>query len=93
MENEVKEKLTAILMENLIQLRKMTGMTQAELGRKLGISRQRVISYERGDRKMPWSVFLAFVCFFERFDETNIMMLALSITGKELNELITCKGK
>ena len=91
MENEIREKAIEILVENLVSLRKMTGMTQAELGRKLGISRQRIISYERRERRMPWIVFLAFVFFFERYDETNVMMQALSITGKELDKQITQK--
>ena len=91
MKNELEEKKVEILVKNIIALRKMAGLTQAEIGKKLGISRQRIISYERGEREMPWIVFLAFVCFFERFEETAIMMQALSITGKELDELITGK--
>lgn len=86
--DDLKKDLTEVLIKNLVALRKMTGLTQAEVGARLGISRQRIISYERGERDMPWIVFLAFVFFFERFEDTKIMMRALLITGKSLDDLL-----
>ncbi len=45
--------------DNIYQLRKYRGMSQAELGRLLGLSTMTVLCYEQGKHKLPIPVFCA----------------------------------
>jgi transcriptional regulator with XRE-family HTH domain len=45
-------------------LRKEQGMTQAELGRELGVSQQTVFAYELGDRRVSALVLVRLACTF-----------------------------
>ena len=49
----------------LPRLRKDLGVSQALLGKKIGISRQMVSLIERGEAAMSWSTFLSIALFFK----------------------------
>jgi transcriptional regulator with XRE-family HTH domain len=38
---------------NIIRLREARGLSQAELGRRLGLSRRTMCSYEKSERRLP----------------------------------------
>lgn len=76
------------LTNNLQPLRKMLNCTQAQLAERLDISRQRIIGYERGDRSMPWPIFLALILIFASNDETRLMLEALGILTDELAQFL-----
>ena len=76
------------LTNHLQSLRKMINCTQAQLADRLDISRQRLIGYERGDRNMPWTVFLAIVFLFASNEETRLLLEALGILTDELDEFL-----
>ena len=56
-----KEKLIDTLTEELPSLRAKIGITQEELCRIVGISRQTYSSIETKKRKMSWNIYLSFV--------------------------------
>ena len=59
-----KNNLMKALKVNLPTLRKKYGISQADLGEKVGLSRQTISGIERGSIEMSWTVYLAIVCYF-----------------------------
>lgn len=49
------------------------GLTQAELAKKMGVSRETVNDWENGHREMKTSHFIAF-CKITGFDESDILL-------------------
>lgn len=60
---EKKEALMSNLQKQLPQIRKQYGISQAELGEMVGLSRQTISGIERGSISMNWTVYLAIVLF------------------------------
>lgn len=48
----------------LPQLRKRVGLSQTELGEKVGLSRQTISAIERECTPLSWSIFLAIILVF-----------------------------
>ena len=65
MTEKMRSDLIARLTDNLQLLRVKIGMSQEELSKVIGISRQTYSTFETGRRAMSWQVYLAFVLFFE----------------------------
>jgi transcriptional regulator with XRE-family HTH domain len=57
--------LTMTISENIRQLRKNSGLTQAELGAKIGTRQKVIADYENGISKPPRDRLLALAKFFE----------------------------
>jgi len=62
------------MIKHLPLLRTAVELTQAQLGKKIGVSRQTIVAIENGKRPLPWSVYLAIVLVFKQYDDT-IMLL------------------
>ncbi len=73
-----------MLRENLPSLRAKIGITQEELAAVVGVSRQTYYSFESGERKMTWTMFLALLFFFDCIDEIAEMIRELKIYPIEL---------
>ena len=74
--NDVKlteEQLNMIdtLSRALPYLRKEIRVTQTDLAKKVGVSRQLISLIERGKQKMTWTLFLAIVFFFKCNNDFN----------------------
>lgn len=54
-----KEELLSDFVTKLPAIRKELGLSQSELGEKVGLSRQSISSIERGTVTLSWNIFLA----------------------------------
>ena len=54
-----KEELLSDFVTKLPSIRKKLGLSQSELGEKVGVSRQSISSIERGTVTLSWNIFLA----------------------------------
>lgn len=91
MENERKDKLIEKLTANLPVLRTMLHLSQSDLAKLLGMSRQQIVAIENKKRKMTWSTFLAAVLIFKSNEETNQLLSVFGIYTDELEEFIKKK--
>lgn len=62
------------MINNLPVLRASTGMTQAQLAGKVGVSRQTIVAIETRKRSMPWTLYLALVCVFQQYEESKKLL-------------------
>lgn len=88
MNMDEKNKLMTAMASNLPILRSKLDLSQEELARLLGVTRQTVSSFESGQRKMTWSVFLALVLIFFRNEPTKRLLVALNIYTPQLNDYL-----
>lgn len=58
-EKNNKEELLIEFAEQLPTIRKILGVSQSEMGRKVGLSRQSISSIERGNVALTWNTLLA----------------------------------
>lgn len=86
-ENE-RNNLMNTMANNLSILRSKLDISQEDLATLLGVTRQTISSYESGQRKMTWSVFLALVLIFFRNEPTKKLLVALNIYTSELNSFL-----
>lgn len=56
-----KRELMDDFVKHLPEIRKRLGISQSELGEKIGLSRQSISSIERETVQLSWNVFLAIV--------------------------------
>lgn len=76
--------------KNLITLRAAIGMTQEELARYAGISRQTIVAAERENR-LSWNTYLSLVFIFSQCSETKALLDFLGIFPKEFSTLFEPK--
>ena len=88
MDQEARNNLMRAMSSNLSILRSKLNLSQEELAGLLGVTRQTVSSFESGQRKMTWSVFLALVLIFFRNEPTKRLLVALNIYTPELNDYL-----
>lgn len=88
MDQEARNNLMHTMSSNLSILRSKLNLSQEELAGLLGVTRQTVSSFESGQRKMTWSVFLALVLIFFRNEPTKRLLVALNIYTPELNDYL-----
>lgn len=79
MQDEYIEKMV----KNLPVLRVAAGLTQVQLGAKLGVSRQTIVAIENEKSPLTWSLYLAIVCVFEQYDESRILLDKLDLFSSE----------
>jgi DNA-binding XRE family transcriptional regulator len=84
-----KEQLMKILTNNLPVLRAKLGVSQEEVSKIIGISRQTYSSIETMKRKMTWNTFLSLILFFGCNDKTAIMLDDLGILSSKLNVFLS----
>lgn len=89
MHSEEKAMLLKRMGENLPILRSKLNITQEQLAGLLDVSRQTISSIENGQRKLPWSVFLALILIFFRNEPTKHLLVALDIYTPALNDYLS----
>ncbi|MDO4544106.1 MAG: helix-turn-helix domain-containing protein [Clostridia bacterium] len=67
------------LTEELPVLRAMLRISQADLARAIGVSRQTCSLIETGKQQMTWVTFMAMVAFFGENSKTRAALVALNI--------------
>ena len=88
MNKDEKTILMKTMSDNLPILRSKLNLSQEELASLLGVTRQTISSFESGQRKMTWSVFLALVLIFFRNEPTKKLLLAFNIYTPALNDYL-----
>ena len=83
---EAKDKYIEALTQELPTLRAKAEISQDDLARIIGISRQNYGWIERKDRKMSWNTYLSLIFFFDYNQSTHKMIRTLSAFPTELIE-------
>lgn len=81
---EEKEKYIDALTNELPILRAKADISQEDLAKIIGISRQNYGWIERKDRRMSWNTYLSLIFFFDYNQSTHKMIRALSAFPTEL---------
>ena len=81
-----KEIYLQTMCKNLIPLRAAIGMTQEELARYAGVSRQTIVAAERENR-LSWNTYLSLVFIFSQCAETKALLDFWDIFPKEFISL------
>lgn len=88
--SEINENKREILKNNMVKalpvLRTRLNMTQDELAKRIGITRQTLIKIEAGKTSISWITFLALYVYFNSYPETSILLPGLGIDKKELHD-------
>lgn len=85
-----KEELITILSKELVVLRAKSGVSQDELSKGIGISRQTYQAIESGKRRMTWRTYLAVLLFFDYnplIRPTTMIAARMAMMGPQLGEL------
>ncbi len=69
-----QDNLIEALSQDLILLRAKLGISQAELSKLIGVSRQTYSAVENGYREMSWNTYLALICFYDNNTRTQQML-------------------
>lgn len=81
---EEKQKFIEALSKELPALRAKVGISQDDLSRLIGVSRQTFGSVERGERQMSWNTYLSLIMFFDYNQATHQMIRDISAFPEEL---------
>lgn len=82
-----KERAIESMTKNMLVLRTMLHLSQAELASMIGLGRQTFVAIENQKRKMTWSVFLSLLFVFSQNDETNALLDIFGIYTDELKRV------
>ncbi|MDO4809029.1 MAG: hypothetical protein Q4A04_03555 [Eubacteriales bacterium] len=85
-DSEIRKGAVQKMTENLAALRTMCHYSQADLACLLGMSRQSLISLEKGKRLMTWPVYLSLVFIFRQYEDTSKLMKLMGIFPEDLKE-------
>jgi DNA-binding XRE family transcriptional regulator len=83
-----KDRITAEFVELLPMLRVRLGITQKELGYKVGATRHTIMFVETKRNALTWSMFLSLVFFFLLEPRTRPFLLASGIIGDDLSRIL-----
>lgn len=85
---ELKKTSINNMMKNLVTLRTMLHLTQTQLSEIMGVTRQTLVMYETGKRKMTWSTFLSLVLIFDNNQSTKQLLEIMNIYPRELRDYL-----
>ncbi|MBR1740450.1 MAG: helix-turn-helix transcriptional regulator [Lachnospiraceae bacterium] len=89
MEGEKREWQINAMIDNLPVLRAKLDLSQKELGKRIGVTRQQIANYENRKRTLTWTSFLALISVFSNDPKTGKMLKMLDIwDGKEGDEKV-----
>lgn len=75
----MQDEFISRMVKNLPVLRAAVGLTQEQLGSKLGVSRQTIVAIENGKSPLNWSLYLAVVCVFGLYEESRVLLEMLNL--------------
>lgn len=81
-----KDQLMDMLSAELAALRAKAGVSQEELSKSVGLSRQTIQTIESGKRKMTWRTYLALLLFFDYNALTHDMLRNLNVFPREFQD-------
>lgn len=87
-----REKYIQAMTANLQMLRAKLGLTQQEICKLVGVSRQSIVLAEKNS-KLAWNTYLALVFLFSKNKETKQLMDFLDIYPKEFDKLFVGKNR
>ena len=79
----MQEEYIGRTVKNLPVLRVAVGLTQEQLGAKLGVSRQTVVAIENGKSPLTWSMYLAMLYVFQQYEEAIPLLTSLNLINSE----------
>ena len=90
---EKRAALIDILTEELPALRAKIGITQEDLCKIVGISRQTYSAVETKKRKMSWNVFLSLILFFTNNEKTVPVIDSIRAFPNELKQTLNVNNR
>ena len=88
-----KDELMRKLTSYLPVLRAKIGVSQGEVSKIIGISRQTYLALETRKRAMSWSTFLSLILFFGCNERTAEMLDSIGVLTPELNDLLSTNNR
>lgn len=88
MTEETKNTLCQRMSEKLLVFRTMLRLSQADLAKKIGVSRQTVVSMESCKRPISWNTFLSLILLFSKNKSTNQLLKLYEIYTDELERYL-----
>lgn len=86
--DNIRNMMTELLRNELTVLRAKARISQEELAKKIGVSRQTYSSIETGKREMSWTTFLALIAYFQNNENTCKMINEISGLSEGIEILI-----
>ncbi|MBQ2862803.1 MAG: helix-turn-helix domain-containing protein [Clostridia bacterium] len=80
---EDKDRFVELLSDELPVLRARIKVSQADLARGVGISRQTYSLIETKKQKMSWVTFMAMIAFFSAYPRTRTHLVSLGLIEAE----------
>lgn len=80
--NNEQDRLIDILTDELPVLRARLRISQADLARGVGISRQTYSLIETKKQKMTWVTYMAMIAFFSNYSKTRQSLIALGLISE-----------
>jgi len=90
---EEKTRLIKVLTDELIVLRTKAGVSQDEIAKIIGVSRQTYGDIERKKRQMSWSTYLSLILFFDYTKSTHKLIRSISAFPSKLLNCFDNKEK
>ncbi|MCL1914720.1 MAG: helix-turn-helix domain-containing protein [Eubacteriaceae bacterium] len=87
-----KEELVENMSANLVLLRTCLGLSQSELGEKIGLSRQTLMAFEKGRRVMQWGTFMSLLSVFREDASASGLLVYFGIYTEELGRYLVSPG-
>ena len=78
-----REKYVNAMIDNLPLLRAKLGLSQEQLGKRIGISRQQIANFENRKRRLTWASYLALTSVFSEEAETKKMLVLMGICAAD----------
>lgn len=92
-QNLDKADLIKRLTNHLPVLRAKIGVSQDEVSKIIGVSRQTYSALETGKRTMSWNTFLSLILFFGCNEGTAEMLDGIGVLTPELNALLSTNNR
>lgn len=83
----IREQSIEAMTNNMVVLRTMLNLSQAELANLIGVGRQTLAAVENRKRKMTWSVFLSLMFVFSQNKQTNTLLTHLGVYSDILKSI------
>ena len=89
--NNERDLLCKTMASSLPMLRAKLAWPQDDLAKRLDVTRQTISAFESGNRKLPWSMFLALTMLFYANPSTNSLLEALEIFNDDLRAFLAIR--